>query len=194
MAERFGGKYSPGGTGSRGQVRAPAARRSRAGMRANLLFAVPFLFLIPAFGSDPVGLALYLLAFGALQLAAWLTREGLIAEDAFDARAIAKRPAIPRKIFGSLMTGIGLGLAGVASDQGAIVGPAIFATLGATLHFMSFGSDPLKDKGVEAVVFEPLGNKPAQGDYMSARKAGIEQLEKKLLKQAEEVVKAEKDK
>ena len=42
----------------------------------------------------------------------------------------------------------------------------------------------LKDKGVEAVVFEPLGNKPAQGDYMSARKAGIEQLEKKLLKQA----------
>lgn len=42
----------------------------------------------------------------------------------------------------------------------------------------------LKDQGVEAVVFEPLGHKPAQGDYLSARRAGIERLEKKLLKQA----------
>ena len=38
----------------------------------------------------------------------------------------------------------------------------------------------LKEKGVESVVFEPLGNKPEQGDYLSARKASVERLEKAL--------------
>lgn len=38
----------------------------------------------------------------------------------------------------------------------------------------------LREKGIEPVVFEPLGNKPAQGDYLSVRKAGVERLEKAL--------------
>lgn len=38
----------------------------------------------------------------------------------------------------------------------------------------------LRDKGVESVVFEPMGNKPAQGDYLSVRKASVERLEKAL--------------
>lgn len=36
----------------------------------------------------------------------------------------------------------------------------------------------LREKGVESVVFEPLGNRPKQGDYLSARKASLERLEK----------------
>ena len=36
----------------------------------------------------------------------------------------------------------------------------------------------LRARGVESVVFEPLGNRPEQGDYLTARKAGLERLEK----------------
>ncbi len=156
MAQRYGGEFSPNGSrkGPAGRPPAAAPRRSRAGFRVNLLFVLPFLMLIPAFTSDAVGLALYLVAFGALELAAWLTREGLIAEDAYHARNIARRPAVPRKIFGSVLTAIGLGVAGLASDASAVLAPAIFAALGGTLHFMSFGPDPLKDKGVEGDAFQ----------------------------------------
>ena len=46
MAQRYGGKYSPGpdnpaGIPRTGPAVAPAARRARAGMRVNLLFLAP---------------------------------------------------------------------------------------------------------------------------------------------------------
>ena len=144
MAERYGGRHSPGAPG-------PAAtpldgrRRSRAGGRTNLLFLLAVPFVVRAFGSDALGLALNLAAFGLMLSAAWLTREGLIAEDAYDARAVARRPAIPRKILGALSTGLALALAGLAAP-GGIVAPVIFGVLGTGLHLMSFGLDPMRNK------------------------------------------------
>ena len=152
MAERFGGKYSPDGGGPvtrhpprnafDGQVRA------RAGGRVNFLFVAPLPLAISAFFLDPAGLALRLVAFGTLILAAWLTREGVAAQEAFDSRKIARRPAFPRKIAGSLLTGVGLGLAGLASGP---VNAVIFAVLGVALHLMAFGPDPMRSKGMEGV-------------------------------------------
>lgn len=157
MAEKFGGRYSPDGraadpeTGSaKPGPRAATMRRTRAGGRANLLFVAPLPLLATAFFGTPVDLATHLLAFGTLILAAWLTREGLVAQDAYDARRIAKRPAIPRKIFGSVLTGLGLGIAGFAPG-GDFLTPAIYTLLGAVLHFIAFGPDPLRDKGAEGV-------------------------------------------
>lgn len=149
MARRFGGTFSPG---SRGGAKGPPpvpARRSPVGLRVNLLFVLPFLFAFSAFFRDPAGMVANLSTFAALMLAAWLTREGVIAHDAYDARRVARRPAIPRKIFGSLATGLGLGLAGLAG--GSVVNAVIFAVLGAGLHFAAFGADPLRDKGLEGV-------------------------------------------
>lgn len=114
----------------------------------NLLFIVPGILVLTAFQQEPVGMALDLAGFGTLILAAWLTREGLQAEDAFEARRVAKRPAIPRKIFGSVLTGIGLAIAGLDPATFSPLNPVLFALLGAALHFMAFGPDPLKDKGV----------------------------------------------
>ena len=144
MAERFGGKYSPGAPATGPRV---PRRRSRAGARVNFLFLVPFLLILTAFQQEPVGMALGLVAFAVLQLAAWLTREGLRAEDAYEARNVAKRPAIPRKMFGSLLTGVGLALAGLDPVTLSPVNPAIFGLLGAVLHAVSFGADPMRDKG-----------------------------------------------
>ncbi len=147
MAERFGGKYSPGATPSSGGVARAPRQRSRVGARVNFLFLLPFLLILTAFQQEPTGLALDLVAFAVLQLAAWLTREGLRAQDAYDARNVAKRPAIPRKLFGSALTGLGLALAGLDPETLSPVNPAIFAILGAVLHGIAFGPDPLKDKG-----------------------------------------------
>ncbi|MDJ1007825.1 MAG: 5-bromo-4-chloroindolyl phosphate hydrolysis family protein [Paracoccaceae bacterium] len=150
MAERYGGKYSPGGaSGPAKTAGATAARRTKAGFRANLLFVAPFPLVIKAFFSEPIVLGQYLGAWAILMLAAWLTREGLKAEEAYEARKIAKRPAIPRKGFGSLLTGAGLGLAGLAGF--GMPDAAIFALFGAGLHFFAFGPDPMRDKGATGI-------------------------------------------
>ena len=153
MAQRYGGKYSPdgaqGGTPPVDRGSYHGARRTKAGGRVNLLFLVPLPLIWKAFTSAPVGMAIYLAALGLLMLAAWLTREGILAQEAYEARKVARRPALPRKIVGSLTTGLGLGLAGFAGF--GAVEAVIFAVLGAVIHSFAFGLDPLKDKGAEGM-------------------------------------------
>ncbi len=156
MAERFGGKFSPENariagetTGLAAQNSYAGARRTRIGGRANLLFFAPLPLAWRAFSSEPVEMTQLLAALGLLLLGAWLTREGLRAQEAWQARTIARRPALPRKILGSLLTGLGLGLAGFT-----LAGPleaALFALLGAGLHLGAFGLDPMQNKGMEGV-------------------------------------------
>lgn len=148
MAQRFGGRYSPGSSSKGTHASAPLPRPHPVGARVNILFLFPFLFGIRAFFQDPAGLALNLVAAALLLLAAWLTREGVIAQAAYDARKIARRPALPRKILGAVATGLGLGLAGLDAGPAAAI---IFAALGVALHFASFGPDPLRDKGMEGI-------------------------------------------
>ncbi|MBO9398316.1 5-bromo-4-chloroindolyl phosphate hydrolysis family protein [Shimia sp. R9_2] len=153
MAQKFGGKYSPDGhqqapqPASSGGVR--GAKRSRVGGRVNLLFIAPLPLIWQAFTSEPVVMLQYLAALGVLLLAAWMTREGLFAQEAYDARKVARRPALPRKMLGSVLTAAGLGLAGIAGH-----GPLdaiIFAVIGGVLHGFAFGLDPMRDKGMDGV-------------------------------------------
>lgn len=155
MAKRFGGKYSPQGphgaslAGSKQPPVLQSAKPAKAGARVNLLFVAPLPLAVKAFLSEPVVMATYLAGFGVLILAAWLTAEGVKAHQAYDARKVARRPAIPRKLFGAALTGGGLGLAGLAGH-----GPmdaVIFGVLGLILHVMAFGADPLRSKGMDGV-------------------------------------------
>ncbi|MBE0453875.1 5-bromo-4-chloroindolyl phosphate hydrolysis family protein [Roseovarius autotrophicus] len=190
MAERFGGKFSPGGPSGneppRGGYR--GARRTRAGGRVNMLFLAPLPLAVRAFGDGALGLALNLSALGLLLLAAWLTREGILAQEAYDARKIARRPAIPRKIFASLLTGTGLFVAAFAA-QGGIAEAFIYAIAGAALHGFAFGLDPLRDKGAEGIdsfQSDRVARVVDQAeDYLKSmsdalRRAGDRQLERRL--------------
>jgi len=154
MAKRYGGKFSPGGDNPAGVPKTgrphEGLRRTRAGMRVNFLFLAPAPLVIVAFFREPVGLAFNLVAFGILMLAAWLTREGLVAQEAYEARTVARRPAFPRKLFGSALTGLGLFVAGFGAGQG-LLNSAIFGVLGTALHAFSFGPDPMRNKGIEGV-------------------------------------------
>ncbi|MDO9526493.1 MAG: 5-bromo-4-chloroindolyl phosphate hydrolysis family protein [Gemmobacter sp.] len=161
MAQRFGGKFSPGDD-SASKTGAPKtaapergaglahARPARVGARVNLLFLMPFVFAFTAFTQGAVGLGLDLAAFVTLILAAWLTREGELAHEAYDARSVARRPAFPRKGFAAVLTGIGLGLGTFIPSEG-IAAPLILGVIGAVLHFVAFGPDPMRDKGMEGV-------------------------------------------
>ncbi len=153
MAQRYGGQHSPDGP-SKGARPAPKSpfegkSRARAGGRVNFLFLAPLPLVFTAFFREPTGMAISIGAFALLILAAWLTREGVLAEEAYEARKIARRPAVPRKILGSLITGAGLFLAGIIG--GNILNSVIFAVLGTGLHAFAFGLDPLKNKGMEGV-------------------------------------------
>ncbi|MCA0042929.1 5-bromo-4-chloroindolyl phosphate hydrolysis family protein [Celeribacter litoreus] len=156
MAKRYGSTYSPDGTGKDAEKSALSDARpfdgkkpTHVGARSNLLFFAAIPLAWKAFSAEPVVMAGYLVALGCLMGAALLTREGLKAQEAYEARKVARRPAIPRKIFGSALTGIGLGLVGWFGW-----GPletVLFAVLGVVLHSLAFGLDPLKNKGFDEV-------------------------------------------
>jgi hypothetical protein len=152
MAERFGGKYSPqGGDGaSKGAPPAPVDVTPRGSWRATVLFLSAFLFLFPAFGDGPRDMLLGLLAGGCLILASWLSREGLRAEAAYNARKVARRPAFPRKLAGAALTGAALAIGGVIAGQG-LVYSVLYALVGGGLHLGAFGLDPMSDKGMEGI-------------------------------------------
>ena len=164
MAQRFGGKYSPdperrGEAEAKARARAPInapptaagaggfdhRRPRRAGARINIFFLVSLTLLFPTFmgGQDALlpGLAATALLIGA----AWLTREGMRAHQEYDDRRIARRPAIPRKIFGAVLTGAALAVAAGIGLPGFL--PLGIGLAGAALHLVAFGPDPLRDKG-----------------------------------------------
>ena len=149
MAKRYGGKYSPGG-GQSAQEAVDDRVIDAAGGRANFLFLPPIILAATSLIGGPVTLVAGLIGAGVLTLAAWLLREGLRAEAAYDARKVARRPAMPRKIFATLLTGVGIGIAAWSKD-GGLIGPILYGLAASGLHLAAFGIDPLADKRMEGV-------------------------------------------
>lgn len=185
MAQRYGGKYSPNGRpgDDRDRSEAPhpfdAQRRDRVGARANLLWLIPLLFGVRAFSVDPVALPFLLGASGLAVLAAWLTREGIRAQMAYEARKVARRPAIPRKIFAAASLGAGVALAGWTLGLGVALAP-VYGAIAAGLHLAAFGIDPLRDKGAEGI-----------DQFQSDRVArAVEEAEKHLAAMKEAILRA----
>jgi hypothetical protein len=166
-AQRYGGKYSPGsrpGTGQSESGRsgtAPAAppfrgRRARqVSLRARLMFLLPLPLLFAGIGAIGRGNATEMAAeiggFAALMLAAWLLNEGLRAEAAYDARKVAKPPAIPRKLFAATLAGLAVFGVGWLSMGQAMAGALIFGLVAGVAHVAAFGLDPMRRKGMEGV-------------------------------------------
>lgn len=149
MARRIVGKYSPGAPQGAEVVQA-APPPSGAGVKSGLMFALAFPFLFKAFSGGTPALFSGLLAGGLILLAAWLTREGIKAQSAYEARKLARRPAIPRKLFAAALTGAGL-MSGAFLWQPNPVALFAIGLIGAGLHLGAFGLDPMKDKGMEGV-------------------------------------------
>ncbi|MDG3042378.1 5-bromo-4-chloroindolyl phosphate hydrolysis family protein [Roseicyclus marinus] len=162
MSKRYGGEFSPSGrrdasapreTVSAERLEVPSfkgRKPMRHGAKLNILFLLPLIAAAAALFQPVAGLAVDLAGAAALMLSAWLTRDGVRAEDAFDERTVARRPAIPRKIFGSVLMGAGVGLL-VFGGQWNLAAAIIMGAVAGGLHLASFGLDPLADKGLEGL-------------------------------------------
>lgn len=143
MTKRFGGRYSPDGDPTPMQL----PKRSKAGLRANAMFALPLPLALIAFFRPLGGLALTLLALGILLGAAWMLREGLRAQEAYEARNASRPPALPRKLIAAVLCGLGIAVAAIASGAG-VLSAGLAAMLGSILHGLAFGLDPMTAKGL----------------------------------------------
>ena len=106
-------------------------------------------FLLGAFFQGATGMVTDLAAFGLVASGMWMTREGLVAQAAFEARRVAKRPAIPRKLFGGILGAVGIGIG--AAEPGALAEAGLIGAAGLALHQLSFGLDPWREKSREGV-------------------------------------------
>ncbi len=212
MAERFGGRYSPGAKLPEGSPQAEAAREAlaearrvdAAGARANLMFVPAAVAAFAGLLRDPASLLLTLGAAALLALGAWLLREGLRAEAAFDARPAARRPALPRKMLAAALAAGGTALASLGHGVEPL-GAALYGVAAAGLHLVAFGIDPLRDKRVEGidsfqqdrvarVVDEAEGYLATIRDQvaglgdraLSTRVAGFEALARRVIRSVEE--------
>lgn len=170
MAQRFGGKYSPQGSipnggaqGDRQRDQTPVQSGQtqphpfdgkaplRGAGKARFLWVAALLFLPPAFlAGTPKALLFGLAASAMLMASAFMTREGIKAHAAYDQRKIARSPAIPRKLFGAVLAGTALLLGGLMRYPDPLY-PALFGLFGGALHLVSFGLDPMRDKGAEGI-------------------------------------------
>jgi hypothetical protein len=136
MVQRYGGKYSQNGD----TAPKPLAKRVEVdpvGGRANVLFIPAVVLVFTSLNDGAQGLALGLVAAGFLTAAALMLREGLKAQAAYVARKVAERPALPRKMIASALTGLAAAV--------------IYGLAALGLHVSAFGIDPLSSKGMEGV-------------------------------------------
>lgn len=159
-AQRFGGKYSPDGAPKPGGAPGhpapepfrgrPAARVS---IRARLMYLASLPLLLAGLGAIRRGAPAEMLAelggFAALALSAWLLNEGLRAEAAYEARAIARPPALPRKLVAAALTGAAVFGVGFASLNLGLFGAAAFGLVAGLAQVVAFGLDPMRSKGLE---------------------------------------------
>lgn len=184
MAERYGGRYSPDGSrkdGPRKDGGAPAPgpafagrRARRISLRARLMYLLPVPLLFAGLGAISRGNAAEMLGelggFAGLMISAGLLNEGLRAEDAYNARSVARPPAIPRKLFAAVLTGASIAAASTLGRGQSLPVALVFGAVAAGAHVLAFGLDPMRRKGMEGV-----------DDFASERVA-------KAIDQAEELV------
>ncbi|MEJ8561154.1 5-bromo-4-chloroindolyl phosphate hydrolysis family protein [Yoonia sp. GPGPB17] len=152
MAKRFGGKFSPDGqisTGQRVTVESDQKIAVSSG-RVKLLYVPAIVLAATSLNEGPVTLVTALVGAAILTLAAWLLQEGLEAEAAYNARKVARRPALPRKMLATVLTGVGVAIAAYTGDSGTI-GSVLYGIAAAGLHTATFGIDPMSDKRMEGV-------------------------------------------
>lgn len=151
MAKRFGGEFSPDGQASaRGETVVDERQIKRAGGRAKLLYVPAVVLAATSLNEGAAALVIALVGAGILTLAAWMLQEGLEAEAAYNARKVARRPAVPRKMLATALTGVGVAIAAYLGDSG-VIGSVLYGIAAGGLHTATFGIDPMKDKRMDGI-------------------------------------------
>jgi len=150
MSKRFSGPHSPNSGSSKDWSKMRPAR-PRGRHRAISAMAIP-IFVAGALEftvGNPLGAVFEWGAALGIGFAAWLISEGFKAEDAYNERQIAKPPAIPRKLFGSLVIGLSVFTIFTTNSDLGLINDVIVGVLASGLSLIAFGLDPMTSKGLE---------------------------------------------
>jgi hypothetical protein len=160
-AQRYGGRFSPEpqqpGDGKAAPPVPPFRNRParRVSILARLTFLLPLPLLFAGLGAIGRGNATEMLGelggFAGLMLGAWLLNEGLRAEEAYEARSVARPPAIPRKVFAAVLAGASVALASALGIGLDLFASLAFGAVAGLAHVAAFGLDPMRRKGMEGV-------------------------------------------
>ncbi len=159
-AKKFRGAHSPDAQADEQVIMAETPVNPLAGksikvsnFRANLLFFVPLPLLLNGFSkmadAAPLSMLASFGAFGLLILSAWLLREGLKAETAYNARKVARPPAIPRKMLAADLSGLGVAMAAWMGWGQPLWSAVVFGVVTVVAFLAAFGLDPMRKKGME---------------------------------------------
>ncbi|UPH69904.1 5-bromo-4-chloroindolyl phosphate hydrolysis family protein [Abyssibius alkaniclasticus] len=158
MAQRFGGEHSPKPNPATTQPRARAfagraAQPSRIRVTLIYIAAMPLLLaaLFRMFGGNAFAMLGDLAGFALVVGGAALLGEGIRAEAAYNARKMARPPAIPRKVFGSISIGLGICVAALFGWGLGVFSALAFGGVAFGASLLSFGFDPMRKKGMAGV-------------------------------------------
>lgn len=159
--QRYGGRHSPDSRPQAKGIPQPPVtpfrnrRARRVSIRARLAWLLPLPLLFAGLGAIGRGNAAEMVGelggFVGLTAAAWLLNEGLKAEEAYGARAIARPPAIPRKLFAAVLAGASVAVALALGSGQELVSALVFGAVASVGHIVAFGLDPMRKKGMEGV-------------------------------------------
>ncbi len=157
MAKKYQGRYSPDAPQNSAQIRTgkveevrPQKMRLLKRLRTYRIFAfvLGIAGLFQILGGSPFAGLISLASLFSILFASEITKAGLEAEAAYDAKAIARAPAFPRKTIGAIMMGLTVFIASkfsVGADWLPSIGVGLVAGIGMLL---SFGLDPMRSKGL----------------------------------------------
>jgi len=156
MSERFGGAYSPDAPSEAEPNSFRGKRARRISVWARMLYFAPIPLFFAGLGEvsagNAFGMVLELGGFAAMMLAAWLLNEGLRAEEEYDARKVARPPAIPRKLFSIVLMAAGVTAANWSGNaETGLIGAIAFGVVAAIAQALAFGFDPMRKKGMEGM-------------------------------------------
>lgn len=170
-AKRFGGAHSPGGP-TQPETPPPSEfsnRKARTfSWRVLGLYIAPSGLILPGldglFTADMAKVLWAVCPYILLILSAWLTGQGLKAEEAYNERTIAKPPAFPRKTFAAAMTGAALFIVCWLGIDLNIIAAAFYGSIAVGAHLATFGFDPMKAKGGNGIASDELDRVAAKLD------------------------------
>ncbi|MEM9715344.1 MAG: 5-bromo-4-chloroindolyl phosphate hydrolysis family protein [Pseudomonadota bacterium] len=150
MSKRYSGPNSPNRSSKKDWSKRKTAKNSSS-VRVLTALAIP-IFVAGALeltAGDVIPAVLEWGAALALGMAAWLIMEGRKAEDAYNERQIAKPPAIPRKLFGSILIGAAVAAVFLSNGDFGFINHLLIGGLATVLAVIAFGLDPMTAKGLE---------------------------------------------
>lgn len=133
---------------SRPQRPNPLLKDPRNQQSVSILFMAVCPLAFAFFGGDPLSILISAGLLAGFGVALWWISIGIKHRKSYDEADIAKRSPVPFLIVGAVLIGISLGGL-VLYRSGDILNAFVQGGLGTALSLLTFGLDPLKDKGLD---------------------------------------------